>query len=70
MFNTTKSNNEVIVKIEPADLTKEEKERKSEINRIKDILYNVPRRAEIGCCVKISPELLLETECVERMKAP
>ena len=70
MFNTTKSNNEVIVKIEPDDLTKEEKERKSEIHRIKDILYNVPRRAEIGCCVKINAELLLEPECVERMKTP
>ena len=40
MFSTTKSTNEVIVKIEPADLTKEEKEGKSEIRRITHILAN------------------------------
>ena len=34
MFNTTKSTKEVIVKVESADLTKEEKEEKSEMIRI------------------------------------
>jgi len=70
MFSTTKSTNEVIVNIEPADLTKEEKERKSEIRRITHILANRTRRAEVGCCVKINAEDLLEPECFERMKTP
>ena len=70
MFSTTKSTNEIIVKIEPADLTKEEKEEKSEIRRITQILKNRTRRAEVGCCVKINAEDLLEPECFERMKTP
>ena len=70
MFSTTKSTKEVIVKVKPADLTKEEKEAKSEMIRITNILKNTSCRAEVGCCVRIVAEDLLESECFKRMKTP
>ena len=58
------------MKVEPADLTKEEKEAKSEMIRITNILKNTSRRAEVGCCVRIVTGDLLESKCFERMKTP
>lgn len=70
MLSPIKSIKEIIGKVEPDELTKEEKETKSEIRRITDILDNRTRRVEIGCCVKISAKELLKHEHFERMKTP
>lgn len=70
MFSPTKSINESIGKEAPGDLTKEEKETKREIRRITKKFENQPRRAEVGCCVKIHTKELLEPKCFERMKTP
>ena len=65
-----KSTKEVIVKVEPVELTAEEKQAKCEIMRISRILENMRHRAEVGCCVRIHAEKLLEPEHFERMKTP
>ena len=43
-----KNSNNVVVKIEPEDVSKEEKEAKGEILRIENILKNQSRHVEVG----------------------
>lgn len=65
-----KNSNNVVVKIEPEDVSKEEKEAKGEILRIENILKNQSRHVEVGCSVRILAEELIEPESVEQMKTP
>lgn len=46
-------------KVEPEEISKEDKEWKREIRRITNILQNRNRCTEDGCCVQISAEELL-----------